>query len=131
MSKNSAILRRWVGTIRTSDTLEYVSYIKRTGVADYVATPGNLGCQMLVRDCGSGISEVTTLSWWTSEDAIRAFAGPDADVARYYPEDDKFLLDRSEKVEHHDVFVDEVGLRAAAERRSDSGYAPTPPAISF
>ena len=34
----------------------------------------NLGFEMLLRDLGNGESEVTTLSWWASMDAIRAFA---------------------------------------------------------
>ena len=34
-----------------------------------------------------------TLSFWESQDAIAAFAGTDASVARYYPEDEQFLLE--------------------------------------
>ena len=42
---------------------------------------------MLLRDLGDGTSEVTTLSWWIDMAAIRAFAGEDVEIARYYPED--------------------------------------------
>jgi hypothetical protein len=38
-------------------------------------------------------------------DSIRAFAGGDVELARYYPEDDRYLLDRPEKVEHHRVLA--------------------------
>jgi len=95
------ILRRWRGLIRTGDRDAYRDYIAGTGGADYAATPGNLGYQMLFRDLGDGTTEVTTLSWWSSLDAIRAFAGEDIELARYYPEDDHFLLARPESVEHH------------------------------
>ena len=94
-------MRRWVGRIRTGDREAYVEYIRRTGVADYLATPGNLGCEMLLRDLPDGSSEVTTLSWWSDMEAVRAFAGEDPERARYYPEDDRFLLDRPVGVEHH------------------------------
>lgn len=97
------VLRRWVSRIRTADEADYVAYVKATGLDDYDRTPGNLGAQMLLRALGDGTSEVTTLSWWTDMDAIRAFAGEAVEIARYYPEDDRFLLEKPERVEHHRV----------------------------
>ena len=96
-------LRRWSTLIRTDDEDAYLAYIEATGGADYAATPGNLGFQMLFRTLGDGRSEVTTLSWWRSMDDIAGFAGEDVEIARYYPEDDRFLLTRPERVEHHRV----------------------------
>lgn len=107
-----SILRRWSSRIRTEDRDAYVAYIAGTGIPDYTATPGNLGCEMLARDLGDGTTEVTTLSWWPSMGSIRAFAGEDADQARYYPQDDRFLLDKPASVEHHDVVA--VGRRGLA-----------------
>lgn len=97
------ILRRWTGRIRTADEAEYRSYIVDTGGRDYRSTPGNLGWQMLFRDLGDGSSEVVTLSWWTDLAAIKAFAGEDYERARYYPEDDRFLMDRPPGVDHFRV----------------------------
>jgi hypothetical protein len=97
------ILRKWTGRIRTSDRAEYAAYIEATGGAAYLATPGNLGWQMVFRDLGDGTSEVSTLSWWPDMAAVHGFAGPKPGIAVYYPEDDRFLLDRPEGVEHHDV----------------------------
>lgn len=105
MSDDILILRKWTGVIRTADEGAYVAYIEDTGLSDYAATPGNRGVQMLLRALGDGRTEVTTLSWWDSLDAIRGFAGEDIDLARYYPEDDQFLLARPEHVEHHRVVV--------------------------
>jgi heme-degrading monooxygenase HmoA len=104
------ILRRWSSRIRTEDRDEYVSYIKGTGVEDYLGTPGNVGCEMLLRDCGDGSTEVSTLSWWRSMEAIRAFAGDDVDRARYYSLDDRFLIAKPEFVEHHVIVVEALGL---------------------
>lgn len=70
------ILRMWTGRIRTADEAEYAAYIEATGGAAYLATPGNLGWQMVFRDLGDGTSEVSTLSWWPDMDVIRGFAGP-------------------------------------------------------
>ena len=36
-------------------------------------------------------------------DVIRAFAGEDIEVAKYYPEDDAYLLDRETTVAHFEV----------------------------
>lgn len=97
------IMRLWSSCIRSSDEEAYSDYIRRTGLEDYLQTPGNLGAQMLMRPLGDGTTEVTTLSWWTSMDAIIAFAGPRPEVARYYPEDDRFLLERPVEVAHHRI----------------------------
>ena len=58
---------------------------------------------MLFRALGDGTSEVTTLSWWRSMDDVKGFAGEDTAIARYYPEDARYLLTRPLNVEHHRV----------------------------
>jgi heme-degrading monooxygenase HmoA len=108
MTVNRIILRKWTGRIKTADEEEYGTYVTKTGAIDYGRTPGNLGYQILLRPLGDGTSEVTTLSWWTSMDAIRRFAGDEPDLARYYPQYDQFLLDRPLRVEHHQVFAGRV-----------------------
>ena len=108
MSTSHVIFRKWTGRIRTAQQEEYVDYIAGTGLGDYAKTPGNLGFEMLLRDLGNGESEVTTLSWWASMESIRAFAGATPELARYYPEDDRFLLQRPLHVEHHHVVASEL-----------------------
>jgi len=49
---------------------EYIAYMRDTGLADYRATPGNLGALIAVRDLDDERVEVITLSWWPSMDAI-------------------------------------------------------------
>ena len=105
MTGSEVVLRRWVGMIRTEHEQQYVEYISYTGAADYAATPGNRGSQMLLRPLANGLTEVTTLSWWDSLDSIKHFAGENIDLARYYPEDDRFLVERPCHVEHHRVVI--------------------------
>ena len=97
------IARTWRGWVRTEDRAAYVDYIERTGMAGYRATPGNQGAWMLARDLDDGRTEIVTLSFWTSADAIRGFAGDDIGRAVFYPEDDRFLVDREATVTHHEV----------------------------
>lgn len=97
------ILRKWASRIRTGDEEEFVAYIRDTGAAAYGETEGNLGFQILLRRRDDGTSDVTTLSWWRDVESIKRFAGEDYEKSKYYAEDAKFLLDRNEHVEHHEV----------------------------
>jgi heme-degrading monooxygenase HmoA len=96
------IARMWRGVVRRDDADAYVEYIVNTGMAEYRATPGNQGAWMLRRDDGDR-SEIITFSLWDSRDSIRAFAGEDIDQAVFYPEDDRFLIERDPTVRHYDV----------------------------
>ncbi|QNM82877.1 hypothetical protein H8M03_00435 [Sphingomonas sabuli] len=98
--QDQQIVRRWTGVVRSEDAKAYVAYVRKTGLAGYVETKGNLGAQLATRDLGDGRTEIMTLSWWRSMADIAAFAGSPVDQARYYPEDDKYLVERPEKVEH-------------------------------
>jgi hypothetical protein len=98
-----AILRVWRAEIRRALRNEYVEYVTATGLAAYRATPGNLGASIAVRDLDAERSEIVTLSWWSRIESIRAFTGDDFERARYFPQDDRFLLSRPEHVLHYDA----------------------------
>ena len=59
----TTILREWRAELRRELADEYVAYIRDTGLADYRATPGNLGALIAVRDLDDERAEVITLSW--------------------------------------------------------------------
>ncbi len=88
--------------MRREDADAYADYIANTGMAEYRSTPGNQGAWMLRRDDGDR-SEIITFSLWDSPDSIRAFAGDDIDQAVFYPEDDRFLIERDRTVRHYEV----------------------------
>ena len=96
------MLREWRAEIRRALKNEYVEYVTTTGIKEYLETPGNLGAVLAARDLDAERSEMVALSWWTSRDAIVAFAGEEISRAHYYPEDDRFLLTRPDTVQHHD-----------------------------
>jgi heme-degrading monooxygenase HmoA len=99
----SVIARTWRGWVRTEDRAAYVDYIERTGMAEYRSTPGNQGAWMLARDLPDGRTEIVTLSFWATAEAIRGFAGEDIGRAVFYPEDDRYLVDRETTVTHYEV----------------------------
>ena len=96
------IARIWRGAVRRDDADAYADYIANTGMAEYRSTPGNQGAWMLRRDEGDR-SEIVTFSLLDSLDSIRAFAGNDIDQAVFYPEDDRFLIERDRTVRHYEV----------------------------
>jgi hypothetical protein len=108
-----AVLREWRAEIHRALREEYVQYVKATGLTAYLATPGNLGAAIAVRDLDANRSEIVTLSWWTDTEAIRAFAGAEIGRARYFPEDDRYLLTRPEHVHHYESTVPKVAERSA------------------
>jgi heme-degrading monooxygenase HmoA len=96
------IARIWRGATREADRDTYFEYLQKTGLKEYKSIPGNRGVWVL-RRIYDGKSEFTLISLWDSWDAIRAFAGPDPEKAVFYPDDDKFLLERGPGVTHYEV----------------------------
>jgi heme-degrading monooxygenase HmoA len=96
------IARIWSGAVRSEDGDAYAAYIGETGLAGYVATPGNRGAWLLRREVDDR-TEFVTFTLWDSLDAIRAFAGDDVESAVYYPEDDRYLVERDVRVKHYEV----------------------------
>jgi heme-degrading monooxygenase HmoA len=96
---SSLIARMWEGSTRASDADRYLEYLRRTGLADYERTPGNRGVLAFRRVEGTE-ADFLLVSLWESAAAIRAFAGDPIERARFYPEDDAFLVQRGETVRH-------------------------------
>ncbi len=96
------IARTWSGRTKAEDAEAYTAVLLATGIVDLKATPGNRGT-LLLRRTDADEAEFVLISLWDSLESIKAFAGEDVDVARYYPEDDPYLLEKAEKVVHYDV----------------------------
>jgi heme-degrading monooxygenase HmoA len=99
------IARTWRGATKANDGEAYLEYLHRTGFAEYRKTPGNrgvLGLRRIVKDR----AEFLLVSLWESEEAIRQFAGDDIEKAVFYPEDERFLVDRDNYVSHYEVVFD-------------------------
>lgn len=96
------IMRIWRGKVPIQKTGDYLAYLKRTGLAEYRKTFGNLGVFVTTRALGD-ITEFAVVTFWDSKASIQEFAGPNLDTAIYYPDDDQYLLHREPKVEHYDV----------------------------
>ena len=96
------IARIWRGAVAAKDSSDYAEYMEQTGLPSYRRIPGNRGVWMLTRPLGETV-EFVMFSLWDSLEAIRSFAGEDPDVAVFYPEDDRFLVERDLSVSHFEV----------------------------
>jgi heme-degrading monooxygenase HmoA len=96
------IARLWHGITEREKADEYLDYVNRTGVTDLRATPGNRGV-LVLRRLEGGRAHFLMLSLWDSLEAIKRFAGEDSDRARYYPEDERYLLELEPGVQHYEV----------------------------
>lgn len=96
------IARTWHGVTAATTADEYVDYLNETGVVEYKETEGNRGVHVLRRIEGDRV-HFLLLTFWESEDAIKKFAGPDIEKAKYYPEDKKYLLELEPRVTHYEV----------------------------
>jgi heme-degrading monooxygenase HmoA len=110
------IVRMWRGWTRREDGAAYRAYMTHVALPGYADVPGNRAVYMTSRPDGDR-EEFTMITMWDSMDAVRAFAGDDPTRAVFYPDDDRYLVDREHTVTHHDVYasrVDDVATRGAA-----------------
>ena len=61
-----------------------------------------MGAYILYRSQGEK-TEVLTLSFWDSLESVKGFAGEHEERAVFYPEDDRFLVERETAVSHFQV----------------------------
>ena len=85
------ICRMWHGITPRSKADAYADLLEPRALSGYRAVPGNISAQVLRRD-EAEVTHFMTVTYWESEDSIRAFAGDDVLTARYFPEDDGHLL---------------------------------------
>jgi len=96
------IARTWKGAVRREDADAYAAYMRETGVPGYARVAGNCGIWMLRRDAGEK-TEFLMFTLWDSLEAVEAFAGEDYETAVFYPEDDRFLVERETTSTHYEV----------------------------
>src|SRR5919204_2341571 len=96
------IARIGKGAVARRDGDAYADYMQGTGVAGYVSTPGNRGAWMLRRDIGDN-TEFLMFTLWDSLESVKAFAGEDYETAVFYPEDERFLVERDLTSTHYVV----------------------------
>ena len=83
------IARIWKGAVRRRDGDAYARYMQETGVAGYLRVDDR--------------TEFLMFTLWDSLEAVKGFAGEDYETAVFYPEDDRFLVERDPTSTHYEV----------------------------
>jgi heme-degrading monooxygenase HmoA len=99
------IMRVWRGWTRTSDATAYQQYMVSVAQPAYEAVEGNRGVHMTRRDVGDN-TEFCMVTFWESWEAVRRFAGDEPELAVFYAEDDRYLVDRELSVAHYEVYAE-------------------------
>ena len=96
------IVRMWHGRVPTSKAQAYREFTTQRAIPDYQSVEGNLSIYILERSEGD-ITHFITLTFWQDMDSIKGFTGEDVERAKYYPEDQDFLLEFEPTVVHYEV----------------------------
>jgi heme-degrading monooxygenase HmoA len=102
--------RIWFGRTRKELADEYLRYNYENGVLEIEKKPGCLGMQQF-RKIRSDVAEFTTISYWSSMEAMEAAHG---DVRRptHLEKDPDYLLELPESVEVSELHVNDWQLGA-------------------
>jgi heme-degrading monooxygenase HmoA len=106
------IARTWFGRTRKEFADEYLRYNYENGVLEIEKKPGCLGMQQF-RKIRSDVAEFTTISYWSSMEAMEAAHG---DVRRpaHLEKDPDYLLELPESVEVSELHVNDWQLGAGS-----------------
>jgi len=97
------IIRIWRGRVPLDKAGDYETVVSRLAIPDYSRVDGLLAYYFTRADKADH-TEFVLITHWKSIASIKQFAGDDYNKAKYYEEDQDYLLDFPEFVEHLEVF---------------------------
>ena len=97
------ITRIWHGATTAIKSDVYLNLMRTVAIPHYRSTPGNKGAYALRRVEGD-TAHFLMVTFWETELAIRAFAGDDISVAKYYDFDKEFLLELEPCSAHYETY---------------------------
>ncbi len=102
------ILRTWHGRTKLADADAYEKFMIERAAPDYKSIPGLKQLYFTRRDEGE-VAHFLLVTLWDNMDAVEAFAGADPSKAKYYPEDDQYLLEKEDSSLNHRIFWQDQG----------------------
>ena len=98
------IARVWRGATLAEDGDAYAAYLEETGMRNAREIPGSRGT-LVLRRVRAGYAEFETIMLFEKMEDVQGFAGDELDAAVFFPEDDRYLVERELDVRHYDVDV--------------------------
>ena len=99
------IVRMWHGIVEASKADEYAEFMKERAAPDYSSVQG-LNKLIFLRSVEADVAHFLLVTHWDSMEAVKKFAGERPEKAKYYPEDDDFLLEKEETTALYEVFYE-------------------------
>lgn len=99
------IARIWRGSALPEKAEEYVKHLATSVLPELRQIDGFRGVNLLRQDAGE-IVEFIVITYWASMDAIRKFAGEDAEVAVVAPAAQPLFREYDPGVKHFEVVLD-------------------------
>jgi heme-degrading monooxygenase HmoA len=100
------IVRMWHGRVSSSKSDEYAEFMKQRAAPDYSSVDGLQKLLFLRRD-EKDVTHLLLVTHWDSMGSVKRFAGEEPEKAKYYPEDDAFLLEKEALSALYEVFYEQ------------------------
>ena len=98
-----AIMRLWRGKVPLVKADEYEKFMVERAAPDYSSVKGLINLYFQRKNEQSH-AEFLLVTIWDSMESIKMFAGDNPELAKYYPEDDNFLLEKEKTTPMYDIF---------------------------
>ena len=100
-----AIMRLWHGKVALEKADQYEKFMIEKAAPDYGSVEGLLKLYFQRRNENT-IAHFLLVTIWDSMESVKKFAGAEPDLAKYYPEDDDFLLEKEKYTSLYEVFYE-------------------------
>lgn len=99
------IMRLWHGEVPVERADEYERFMIDRAVPDYGSVDGLIKLYFQRRNEDT-TAHFLLVTLWESLEAVTKFAGSEPGLAKYYPEDDDFLLKKEKYTTMYNVFYE-------------------------
>ena len=99
-------MRLWHGEVAIEKADDYQKFMVEKAAPDYGSVEGLIKLYFQRKD-EEKKAHFLFVTLWDSVDSVKKFAGENPDIAKYYPEDENFLLEKEKHVSMYEVFYEQ------------------------
>lgn len=99
------IMRLWHGEVAIGNADEYEKFMIERAAPDYGSVEGLIKLYFQRKDDETK-AHFLLVTIWDSIDSVKKFTGKNPELAKYYPEDDNFLLKKETHASIYKVFYE-------------------------
>ena len=99
------IMRLWHGEVAIEKADEYEKFMIDRAALDYGSVEGLIKLYFQRKD-EEKKAHFLLVTLWDSINSVKKFTGDNLELAKYYPEDDDFLLEKEKYVSMYKVFYE-------------------------